>query len=373
VSKILVTGGTGFLGSALVPLLAGGGHRLRLIGRGGADAAEALGAEVVRAPLQDRAAVKKALKGIEVVYHLAGQVDFTGEHARAMYELHVDCTRVLLEEALAAGVSRVVLASTSGTIGISRSDRVATEEDDYPLEVVGHWPYYLSKIYQEKTALRFHRDHGLPVVSLNPSLLLGPGDARLSSLDVVWKFLQRRIPAMPRGGISFVDVRDAAIAFEAALAKGRRGERYLLAGSNMPFKEFFGRLSRLSGVEPPRLRLPSKLNVLGARMLGAFHDWQKTEAPIDVHEVEMGEHFFYVDSGKAEAELGFAPRDSQETLHESVKYLRETFEKTAPPTVAEAFDRPASSAKQSAKPVRRPAAAKARAKPKKKARAGARR
>jgi dihydroflavonol-4-reductase len=319
--NLLVTGGTGFLGGALVPLLAGDGHRLRLLQRGPAPEAERLGAEVIQASLDDEAAVRRAVEGIDAVYHLAGRVDFDPEDPAALYALHVQGTRRLLEACAAAKVRRVVLASTSGTIAVSKEERVATEADDHPLKVVARWPYYLSKIYQEKTALRLHRETGLPVVVLNPSLLLGPGDDRLSSTDVVFKFLERRIPAMPSGGLSFVDVRDAAQTFRAALEKGRPGERYLLGGANMTFAELFGRLERLSKVPAPLPRLPSRLNVAGARLLERFHDWRGSESPIDAHSVEMGEHFWWCDSGKAMAELGFTPRDPQDTLAETVRWL----------------------------------------------------
>jgi nucleoside-diphosphate-sugar epimerase len=319
--NVLVTGGTGFLGATLVPILAAEGHRLRLLQRSAAPEAERLGAEIVRAAISDEEAVRAALRGIDAVYHLAGRVDFDPADPRALYELHVDATRRLLEACVQAGVKRVVLASSSGTIAVSREERLATEADDHPIDVVSGWPYYLSKIYQEKTALRIHRDTGLPVVVLNPSLLLGPGDARLSSTDVVFKFLERRIPAMPSGGLSFVDVRDAARAFAAALAKGRAGERYLLGGANMTFRELFGRLERLTGVAAPRVALPSDVNLAGARVLEKLHAWRGTEPPLDRHSVEMGERFWYCDSRKAEAELGFAARDPQETLFETVRYV----------------------------------------------------
>lgn len=333
--KLLVTGGTGFLGGALVPLLAGAGHALRLLQRGPAAEAERLGAEVIRAPLDDQAALRRAVDGVDAVYHLAGQVAFDPDDPAALYALHVQGTRRLLEACAEAKVGRVILASTSGTIGVSKEERIATEADDYPLQVVAGWPYYLSKIYQEKTALRIHRDAGLPVVVLNPSLLLGPGDDRLSSTDVVFKFLERRIPAMPSGGLSFVDVRDAAQAFHAALEKGAPGERYLLGGANMTFAELFGRLERLSGVAAPRPRLPSRVNVAGARLLERFHAWRGSEPPIDAPSVEMGERFWYVDARKAREVLGFTPRDPQETLHDTVRYLDRRFRGKGRATVAE--------------------------------------
>jgi len=323
--RVLVTGATGFLGRELVPLLAGAGHRLRVLARGGADEARALGAEVVHAPLEDRDAVRRALASIEVLYHLAGKVDFNPRHSSELYRLHVEGTRTLLEDALSAGVSRVVVASSSGTIAVGAEAREATEDDDYPIALVAGWPYYLSKIYQEKTALRFHREAGLPVVVLNPSLLLGPGDAGLTSTDLVFKFLERRIPAMPSGGLSFIDVRDAASVFAAALDRGRPGERYLLGGANMTFADLFGRLARLSGVKAPRVTLPSAATVAGARLLERFHAWRDTDPPVSGQEVEMAERYWYLDSSKARSELDLVTRDPQETIFETWRFVEERF------------------------------------------------
>lgn len=333
--NLLVTGGTGFLGSALVPLLVGAGHRVRVLQRSAAPEAEVQGAEVARGSVQDPDAVRGALEGVEAVYHLAGRVDFDARDPAYLYALHVQGTRVLLEAASSAGVKRVLLASTSGTIAAFEEERTGTEADPYPLREVAGWPYYLSKIYQEKAALRIASDTGLPLVVLNPSLLLGPGDTRLSSTDVVWKFLKRRVPSLPGGGLSFVDVRDAASAFAAALERGRPGERYLLGGANMSFREFFGRLERLSGVASPRVSLPASVSVAGVKLLEKLASWRGAEPPIDSASVEMGEHFWYCDSRKAEEELGFRPRDPQETLADTVRWLREHVERKRPRTVAE--------------------------------------
>jgi dihydroflavonol-4-reductase len=320
--KVAITGATGFLGGCVLERLVEGGHQVIALARGAAPKLERAGVRLVRGELPDAAAAAKLVAGAEAVVHLAGRVSRDPADGPAMYRLHVEGTRALLEAAKAAGVKRLVLASSSGTIGVSRRERVATEADDYPIEVVGHWPYYLSKIYEEKLALEFFAKQGLPVVCLNPSLILGPGDERLSSTGDVWKFLHKDIPAMPSGGLSFVDVRDAAVMFEAALTAGRPGERYLLGGANMPFTEFFARLSRLSGVPGPRLRLPSRVNVWGAELLERWSSFRGVEPPIDRESVEMGEHWFYVDSGKAASELGFAPRDPQETLRDTVRWLQ---------------------------------------------------
>jgi len=318
--KVLVTGATGFLGGALVPLLVEAGHDVRVLARGAQPEGSRL--DWLQGDVRDAASVERAVAGAEAVYHLAGLVSRDPREARKMYELHVDATRLLLGAAGRAGVKRIVLASSSGTIGVSKERRVATEEDDYPIEVVGRWPYYLSKIYEEKIAIE-HARRGLPVVVLNPSLLLGPGDARLSSTHDVWRFLMKRIPAMPRGGLSFVDVRDAAAAFLAALTRGAPGQRHLLGGANMDFTKFFARLSRLSGVPAPPLRLPSPVKVLAAHALERWAHRSGREPDLDAASVEMGEHWFFIDSSKAERVLGFKARDPYETLSETVRYLRE--------------------------------------------------
>ena len=318
--KLLVTGGTGFLGTHLVPKLLEAGHEVRLIGRTKPAAPGLAKAEFVQGDLKDREAVRRSLQGVEAVYHLAGLVSFQDKDARRMYELHVDATRELLRDVREAGVKRFILASTSGTIAVSKEERIGTEDDDYPITVVGKWPYYLSKIYEEKLALEYCRKHSIPLVVLNPSLLMGPGDDRLSSTWMVVKFLNRELPAMPGGGMCFVDARDAAEAFVNALTRGELYGRHLM-GVNMSMADFFDRLERLTGVSAPRLHLPSKANVLGARLLERWAKLRGTKPALDPQEVEVGEHYFYVDASKAEQELGFKARDPQETLHDTVQYV----------------------------------------------------
>lgn len=318
--KLLVTGGTGFLGTHLVPKLLEAGHEVRLIGRTKPAAPGLAKAEFVQGDLKDREAVRRSLQGVEAVYHLAGLVSFQDKDARRMYELHVDATRELLRDVREAGVKRFILASTSGTIAVSKEERIGTEDDDYPITVVGKWPYYLSKIYEEKLALEYCRKHSIPLVVLNPSLLMGPGDDRLSSTWMVVKFLNRELPAMPGGGMCFVDARDAAEAFVSALTRGELYGRHLM-GVNMSMADFFDRLERLTGVSAPRLHLPSKANVLGAKLLDRWAKLRGTKPALDPQEVEVGEHYFYVDASKAERELGFKARDPQETLHDTVQHI----------------------------------------------------
>jgi dihydroflavonol-4-reductase len=216
-----------------------------------------------------------------------------------------------------------VLASTSGTIGVSKDEAILDESAPYAEEIVAGWPYYASKIYQERLAFSHAERLGIQVVAVNPSLLLGPGDRRLSSTGDVRKFLRREIPTVPDGGISFVDARDAAEATAAALERGRAGERYLLGGPNWTMKEFFARLGRIANIAPPRLKLPSSFARWSAGMLEEVYRWRGKEPPVDRISVEMAEHYWWIDSSKAERELGFAARDPQLTLVDTVAYLRQ--------------------------------------------------
>ena len=196
------------------------------------------------------------------------------------------------------------------------------ESAPYPTELVGGWPYYLSKIYQEKLALDLAATLGLDLVIVNPSLLLGPGDERTSSTGDVRRFLKREIPVVPDGGVNFVDVRDAARATVAALEKGRAGERYLLGGPNWTVAEFFGRLERASKVRGPRLKLPNQLQRRVASLLEHAYRALDRDPPVERIAVEMAQVYWWCDSAKAQRELGFAVREPGETLDDTIRDLR---------------------------------------------------
>ncbi|HET9989917.1 MAG TPA: NAD-dependent epimerase/dehydratase family protein [Kofleriaceae bacterium] len=321
-TSVLVTGATGFLGEHLCRVLVAEGHIVRGLARSRSAVLEDLGVEHVRGDVLSNDDLQRALDGVSAVFHLAGAVSRDPDDAQRMMRLHVDGTRKVLEQMSAFGVRRMILASTSGTIGVSKDEEILDESAPYAEEIVAGWPYYASKIYQERLAFEHGERLGIEVVAVNPSLLLGPGDRRLSSTGDVRKFIKRQIPTIPDGGINFVDARDAAAATAAALGKGRAGERYLLGGPNWTTKEFFDRLGRVANVAPPRLKLPPKLAKWGAGIVEELYRWRGKEPPMERISVEMAEHYWWIDSAKATAELGFSPRDPQLTLVDTVSYLR---------------------------------------------------
>lgn len=324
--KILITGGTGFLGTEIVRhLLASGCRNLRVLASHVPDWMKDEGIEAIEGSVTDPKIVAKATKSVETIFHLAGKVSRDNEDAATMNRIHVEGTRLISLAAKETGVLAMILASSSGTIAVSEEEQIFDETFPPPLEVFSRWAYYASKYFQERTAKENFAGEGRKLVIMNPTLLLGPGDDRLSSTKIVLDFLSRKIPYCPNGGLSFVDVRDSAEAFIAALDRGHDGEKYLLGAANMRFEEFFGRLERLSGVAAPRLKMPKSIAVNGAVVIeSVFKNWRRS-SPVASSEVEQAEHFWYFDAAKAKEELGFAPRDPQETLDETVRYIKENF------------------------------------------------
>jgi dihydroflavonol-4-reductase len=310
--KVLVTGATGFLGTHLVRELEARGHHVVPFAR-------SLGGDVL-----DPTRVARAAAGCEGVFHCAGKVSRRPEDAEELYRVHVEGTRVVLDACASAGVRRAVVASTSGTVAVSDVEHVARESDAPPIGILARWPYYRSKLFAEREALERNRE-GFAVVSINPSLLLGPGDVHGSSTEDVRLLLEGAVPAVPAGGLSFVDVRDAADAMVKAMDLGRAGERYLVGGCNLTVADFFARLSRIASVRAPWLVLPRSRQVatLGARLVERVAARVGVPSRVDAVSVEMAQCFWYVDSSKAERELSWSSRDPSVTLHDTVVDLRE--------------------------------------------------
>lgn len=324
--KVLVTGGTGFLGGEIVrQLIDQGARNLRVMASSIPEWMIDAGVEPAPGSVADAEVAGNAVKNVSVIYHLAGKVSRDNADASLMNKVHLAGTRLLCEAATEAGVKTIVMASSSGTIAVSEDPEVIDESFPSPLEIISKWAYYSSKYYQERTALENFNGNGRKLVIMNPTLLLGPGDERLSSTKVVLDFLGRKIPYCPSGGLSFVDTRDVAPVFINAVETGKHQEKYLLGAANLTFDEFFGRLERLSGVAAPMLRVPKKIAIAGAGFIDSiFRNWNKS-SPVEPEEVDQAEHFWYLDSSKARHELGFTTRDPQDTLNSTISYLKENF------------------------------------------------
>ncbi len=337
-SRYLVTGSTGFLGRHLVTALRAHGHDVVAVVRNATDVPA--GVAPVRGDVLDRASIERAAAGCDGVFHCAGKVSRRPEDAEELQRLHVEGTKNVLDACISKGVRRAVVASTSGTVAVSDDpDRISTEEDEAPIGILNRWPYYRAKLFAEKAAFERHgvalpnvanatNGETFEVVCVNPTLLLGPGDVNGSSTEDVRLFLERKIPATPPGGISFVDARDAAEGMRLAMEKGVGGRRYLLGACNLTLREFFARLERVSGVRAPlipmiRAKQATEIARAGAKMLEALTTRLGVPMPIDPISLDMAHFYWYLDASLAENELGWTPRDPSETLADTVKDLEE--------------------------------------------------
>jgi dihydroflavonol-4-reductase len=321
--RVLVTGATGFLGRHLVDDLARSGYEVVALVR---SADSALPSGIVRAigDVLDEASVRAAAEGCAGAFHCAGKVSRKAEDAEELYRVHVQGTKAVLASCKEAGVKRAIVASSSGTVAVSDDpDFIATEDDKTPIALLARWPYYRAKLFAEQHALAMS-EPDFEVLSVNPTLLLGPGDVNVSSTEDVRLFLEKKIPVVPPGGISFVDARDAAIAMRLAYEKGIPGRRYLIGACNVTLREFFARLARVSGVRAPFVPIPRAAETMrtGARLLDNVMTRFGMSLPVDPISFDMAQFYWYLDATRAESELGWRARDPIETLYDTVEDLR---------------------------------------------------
>jgi dihydroflavonol-4-reductase len=310
-AEILVTGATGFIGSNVARLLVERGDEVRLgVEEGSPDAAIAdLDCKRVKLEVRDRRSVRRALKGVERVFHCAGVTSVRPADEERLFEVNVGGTKLVMEECLRAEVERVVYTSSAAAVGPAANRKAATETQLFTAGQLGI-PYVNSVHEAEVEAMRVAA-HGLPLVCVNPAVCLGAGDQLLSSTRLVRSFLLGRVPVYTDGAIGIVDVRDAAAGHLLADLRGSVGERYLLAGRNFTFERLFADLGRLSGIDPP-VRLPAG----AARLLAAAgRSW-----PLTPVEVRAAGHWWTYRSTKAKRELRWSARPHEETLEATVAW-----------------------------------------------------
>lgn len=314
----LVTGGSGFLGSAVARALLARGDEVRVTIRRTSprEHVDGLDVEVVQADLLDRRAVRRALAGVDRVFHVAGDNSLRAPTA-TLFRANVEATEILLGEAFAAGVRRVVHTSSVAAIGPARRGSTADEAQSFRAGRLG-LPYLDSKREAESVCLRYAA-RGLEVVIVNPGHVLGPGDVHRSSTEIVRRFLRREIPVYVDGAVNIVDVRDVARGHLLADERGAVGERYILGNRNFTLDRLFADLGRISGVEPPQVKLPLPAALALVRARGTLPG-----RPVLTERELMGmAQWWAFRSTKARRELGWRPRPHDDTLESTVAWYRE--------------------------------------------------
>ncbi|MGI8511217.1 MAG: NAD-dependent epimerase/dehydratase family protein [Solirubrobacteraceae bacterium] len=314
----LVTGATGLIGSGVARALAARGDDVRLVLRESSslDNLDGFDYEAARGDILDRRSLRRVLKGVERVFHVAGLTSLRAS-AATLHKVNVQGTRTVLEECLRAGVERVVFTSSVAAIGPAKPGSTADETSPFLPRARGV-PYVEAKHAAEIEALRLAA-RGLPVVIVNPAHVFGRGDVYRSSTDVVRRFLRREIPAYVDGAINIVDVADVARGHLLADEKGEVGERYILGNRNYTWDRLFADLGRVSGVEPPALKLP----LAAALAFAQAAELAPGRSAITPVEVRASAQWWTYRNTKAKRLLGWSPAPHEEAIEATVGWYRE--------------------------------------------------
>jgi dihydroflavonol-4-reductase len=318
VGHTLVTGATGFIGSHVTRLLVRRGDEVVVTVRPASELGPLgdLPLTTVTADICDRRAVRRAMSGVDRVFHIAGTTNLRLGRAQA-FAVNLEGTRIVLEEALRAGVERLVYTSSVAAIGPAPKSATADESNVWD---AGRYaiPYVDSKHEAEVLVFRLTA-RGLPVVIVNPAHVLGAGDPGRSSTVLVRRFLRRQIPAYVEGTLNIVGVDDVARGHLLADERGEVGERYILGNRNFTLDRLFADLGRLSGVEPPAVKLPLPVALA---LAGAAERLPGPAMPSPVEVRASSLHWAFV-STKARRELGWRTAPHEDCLEETIAWYRE--------------------------------------------------
>lgn len=324
--KALVTGASGFVGSAVARQLLDAGHDVRVLVRAQSDRRniDGLALEVVTGDLIDRASLERAVTGCEALFHVAADYRMWVPDPDRTYKTNVAGTRDLMQVAGSAGVKRVVYTSSVATLGLTADGDPADEETPVTLaDMVGH--YKRSKFLAEQEVRWLIENEGLPIVIVNPSTPIGPRDIRPTPTGrMIIDAVNGRMPAYVDTGLNLVHVDDVAIGHLLAFKRGKIGERYILGARNMTLKEILTSIADIIGQRPPKIRLSHNLILPVAYVSEAWARLTNGAEPrITVDGVRLSKKRMFFSIEKAKRELGFNPGPVEDALREAISWFRD--------------------------------------------------
>ncbi len=326
VEKALVTGATGFVGAAVARRLLAEGFAVRVLARKASPRAnlEGLAVEVAEGDLTDPASLKRAAEDCSAVFHVAADYRLWTRDPAAMFRVNVEGSVALVRAATAAGAARIVYTSSVATLGIPGGGKSGDETTPVAFaDMIG--PYKQSKFKAEEAVRRLIAEEGAPVVIVNPSTPIGPGDVKPTPTGrMIVEAASGRMPAFVDTGLNVVHVDDVAAGHLLALRRGRVGERYVLGGENMGLGEILAEIARQCGRRPPTVRIPhgaiypvAVLAEAWARLIPSAG-----EPFVTVDGLKMARKKMFFSSAKAARELGYAARPAARALSDAVAWFR---------------------------------------------------
>jgi dihydroflavonol-4-reductase len=321
--RVFITGATGFVGGHVARRYAADGANLRLLTRQTSrlDSLEGIDAEIVTGDLRQPEGLRAALTGCDALVHVAADYRLWVRDPQEMYAANVDGTRQLLKLARETGVQRVVYTSSVATMGFKTDGSIVDEDTPVSLgEMIGH--YKRSKFLGEQEAIKAARA-GQHVMILNPTTPIGPGDVKPTPTGrIIVDFLNKKFPAYVDTGLNLVDVAEVARMHVMALDRGTPGERYILGGENLTLKQILDRMSTITGLPSPTMKVPHSV-----AMAFAFFDENITgkllgkEPRATVEAVRMGKKMMFASSKKAERELGFQVLPIYQAMRSAIEWF----------------------------------------------------
>jgi dihydroflavonol-4-reductase len=323
-SPTLLTGATGFVGSAVARALAARGHRLRLLVRPTSDRRNLAGldAELALGDLTDAASLTRAVEGCRHVFHVAADYRFWVPDPEAMLRANVDGSVAVMRAAHAAGAERIVYCSSVAALGWTQDGSPADETTPVnEAEFIG--PYKRSKFLAERAVMDLVRQEGVPAIVVNPSAPVGPRDIKPTPTGkMIRDAAAGRVPAYIDTGLNMVHVDDVAEGHVLALEKGRIGERYVLGGENLLLKDILALVADVVGRRPPRIELPEAVVWPAAWFMEGLARLTGIPPMMTRDHLKMARHKMFFSSAKAMHELGYAPRPLRRAVEDAVGWFR---------------------------------------------------
>lgn len=323
--KSLVTGATGFLGSAVMRCLLTANHEVRVFVRPDSDRKnlENFPVEITEGDLRDHKSLSRAIKGCDNLFHVAADYRLWVPDPETMHEINVDGTRALILAATEEGIKRIVYTSSVATLGLKQDGTPANEETPSNFSAIAGY-YKRSKYLAEQMVKQLTDEHQLPLIIVNPSTPIGPGDIRPTPTGrIVLDTLMGRMPAYVNTGLNIAHVDDIAYGHLLAYQHGKPGERYILGGDNMTLLQILQTIDEINGTQKNRINIPIGLMLPMAWLMEKIASFTHTEPRATLDSIHMAKKLMFFSSDKAHRELGYQYRPSIEALKDAVKWFKE--------------------------------------------------
>jgi len=323
--KSFVTGATGFLGSAVMRCLLTAGHEVRVLVRPDSNRKnlENFPVEVIEGDLRDHSSLKRAISGCDNLFHVAADYRLWVPDPETMYAINVTGTQALIMAAAEAGVKRIVYTSSVATLGLNQDGSPSTEDTPTSYTAINGY-YKRSKFQAEQMVRQLTHDHQLPLVIVNPSTPIGPGDIRPTPTGrIVLDTLRGRMPAYVNTGLNIAHVDDIAYGHLLAYQHGKPKERYILGGDNMTLLQILQAIDDINDIKKYRVNLPISLMLPMAWLMEKVATFTHIEPRATLDSIHMAKKLMFFSSEKAHLELGYQCRPTIEALRDAVKWYKE--------------------------------------------------